>query len=344
MLRTSISLSPEPSVALQATTDGILGGELVYAELKRVATLSRRYIERNDHTVAVSIFRDVMSGTDFEATYARMERVHPFVDLVQKQECLWHETMILQMALVSYFKLQIFYGSPALGRIPNPGNMIDVIERLKHLYSRKAHLNRVWIDIDLTLSRTAQSFSSSSHRSALLMKALGLANQYSTAHEFKTAQGLFELRLTFSDLFRSFQSGVKSEIESWMEQHKFRIQNTPSKPPCLPWSRRHVHQTNYYSALFSIPPPSEARLQPEHLHRLLRQFSNNHKLDSSTPPPARAISAPSFLEHNKRIKVIHIDSGEERGFTSSSSRSYRYGVSISDSDVPWIDLSRYMAQ
>jgi hypothetical protein len=103
---------------------------------------------------------------------------------------------------------------------------------------------------------------------------------------------------------------VKSEIESWMEEHEFRIQSTPSEPPCLPWSRQHVHRTNYYYELFSNPSPSEARLQFEHLHRLLKQFSNNNNLDSRAPTPARAISAPSFPERNKRIKVIHIDSRE----------------------------------
>lgn len=43
----------------------------------------------------------------------------------------------------------------------------------------------------------------------------------------------------------------------------------------------------------------------------------------------------------KKVKVINLDTEEESGFTTSSTRSYRCGVRMSDTDVPGIDLSRY---
>lgn len=44
------------------------------------------------------------------------------------------------------------------------------------------------------------------------------------------------------------------------------------------------------------------------------------------------------------LEVADLDTETDTGFTTSSTRSYKYGVTMSDSDVPGIDLSRYLNQ
>jgi hypothetical protein len=67
------------------------------------------------------------------------------------------------------------------------------------------------------------------------------------------------------------------------------------------------------------------------------------------------LKAPDRPAENKEVgfinlytstesEVIKPDTSTENGFTTGSTRSYRFGVSMSDSDVPGIDLSKYMAQ
>jgi hypothetical protein len=47
---------------------------------------------------------------------------------------------------------------------------------------------------------------------------------------------------------------------------------------------------------------------------------------------------------NNVSRGSNFDTETESCFTTSSTRSYKYGVSMSDSDVPGIDLSKYMVQ
>ena len=46
----------------------------------------------------------------------------------------------------------------------------------------------------------------------------------------------------------------------------------------------------------------------------------------------------------KRAEIMNLETDEESGFTSNTSMSYKYGITISESDVAGIDLSRYLAQ
>ena len=45
---------------------------------------------------------------------------------------------------------------------------------------------------------------------------------------------------------------------------------------------------------------------------------------------------------NGRVETINLSTDTDSGFTSGSTRSYKYGVTMSDSDIPGIDLSKYV--
>jgi hypothetical protein len=71
--------------------------------------------------------------------------------------------------------------------------------------------------------------------------------------------------------------------------------------------------------------------------------TNSIRSQQSVLGLCRARRAP-LPKRKEGLKVVDLESETDTGFTTSSTRSYRYGVTFSDSDVPGIDISRYLVQ
>jgi len=74
------------------------------------------------------------------------------------------------------------------------------------------------------------------------------------------------------------------------------------------------------------------------------QGSNNIDTDEESELPAIPTTRrrPLLVKQNKRAETINLSTDTDTGFTTSSTRSYKYGVTMSDSDVPGVDISKYM--
>lgn len=46
----------------------------------------------------------------------------------------------------------------------------------------------------------------------------------------------------------------------------------------------------------------------------------------------------------KRVEIVNLEIDEESGFTSNTPMSYKYGITMSESDVPEINISSYLVQ
>jgi hypothetical protein len=76
----------------------------------------------------------------------------------------------------------------------------------------------------------------------------------------------------------------------------------------------------------------------ERLYKILISYCKNFRFSKLKLGEARR------LVQNNVSKGVNFDTETESGFTTSSTKSYKYGVTMSDNDVPGIDLSKYMVQ
>ena len=336
-------------------------GFSTYWEMKEIATRARNYIEKQRRSAAVLLYKRVIINawvilrgvlyTDFMRV---LEEMLPLSRVVKRQCYLEHELAVLQLVIAGYFKLQVSAEHPSLWA---SGGIIGVVKRLRGIHNATSSflgedLNQKLRSLTQNLDYFPDSCFYREQQDELLFQALDLANCYSLRGEFEIAGELFQLRNIPSRgcVMPALETNHRrTRAEEWFEQHQQRChgwQSVSSRPRVQPGD-----------VIIEAPPSTksgDAFLASEHQEWLDVQIVRLYQSLFKDCKQERVLTAPGRSEENEEVgfinlytstesEVINPNTSTESGFTMGSTRSYRFGVSMSDSDVPGIDLSKYMA-
>ncbi|PMD25497.1 hypothetical protein NA56DRAFT_642488 [Hyaloscypha hepaticicola] len=330
---------------------------LACPKLVPIATLAQNLIKSKQHSAAVSLYKGVIVRTWvlFNVNKCMKDRISLDDVPLCSPTILGHEKAILQIVIASYLKWQSLADIPSAATSNRIYSVIDCLRSIGNPKSSPLDeaVDRKLLSLKRTirgpLGRSAYQF-----RSELRSCALDLADCYSQREEFEAAEALFILRL-----------GIRAPgnvpyltfAEQIYEQYRRRRYSCPYKPRVRPWS-----MVNWSP----LPPSSLSLGEIDLLVTWFCQgaiFKRKEMFSSSTIFGSETDTGftSSFLRPNldcsrgtarrtplpKRkegLEVVDLDTETDTGFTTSSTRSYRYGVTMSDSDVPGIDLSRYLVE
>lgn len=358
---------------------------LASPELEPSAALAKKFIESQQHSAAVSLYKGIIVRTCalFNESECMKDRVSLDDLLLCSPKPLGHEKAILQILIASYLKWQLAADISSAATSHRFSNVIGYLQSKGNPKPSPLDeaVNQKLLSLKHTikggLGRSAYQF-----RRQLLSHALDLADYYSQREEFEAAEALFNLRLGIRT--PSTPGNVPylkiCEAEHQYEQHRRRRYSCPYKPRVRPWSMANwsplppnSHSRTWREIDFLVTgfcqrvilkakklQQSRAKHDANRLP-LLKRKENFSKSIISALETDTGFTTSSFIRRNleyslgtarrtplpKRkegLEVVDLDTETDTGFTTSSTRSYRYGVTMSDSDVPGIDLSRYLNQ
>jgi hypothetical protein len=334
-------------------------GSLSYWKMKEVATLARDYIEKQQHSAAVLLYKRViinawvvLRGVLYTDFMRLLEEMLPFSRVVKRQCYLEHELTVLQLVVTGYFKLQLSAENPSVGA---SRRILGVVQRLRCIHNSKSSFLREDLNRKLrSLTQTVHDHNFNGFFNdgrqycvdrrfcdELLFHVLDLANCYSLRGEFEIARELFQLRSIPSRDFvmPTFATNHRrSRGEEWFEQHQqrcHRCQRLFTRPRVQPWDVITEAPLNTKSGDALLASEYQEGLEVQ-IERLCRSLFKDCKLGWLPKVPDRPAE-------NKEVGFINLYTSTGSGSPTGSTRSYRFGVSMSDSDVPGIDLSMYMA-
>jgi hypothetical protein len=211
--------------------------------MKEIATLARSYIEKQQHSAAVLLYKRVIinawgvGGVLSPAFTHILEGILRFSSVVKRQCYLKHELAVLQLVVAGYFKLQLSAENPSLLASVR---ISGVVQRLRGIHNATSSflgedLNQKFRSLTRTVNGHLDNhFYQDRHfRDLLLFNALDLANCYSLRGEFKIAGELFRLRSIRSSCFvmPTFKTNHRrTRAEEWFEHHQRWQQSVLSKP------------------------------------------------------------------------------------------------------------------
>jgi hypothetical protein len=340
-------------------------GFLTYFEIKEIATLARNYIEKQQRSAAVLLYKRViinawvvLRGVIYTDFMRVLEEMLPFSRVVKRQCYLEHELAVLQLVIAGYFKLQLSAERPSSRA---SGGISGVVQRLRGIHNATSSFLGEDLNQKLrSLTQTVNGHLLDNHFNLdrhfcdlLLFNALDLANCYSLRGEFKIAGELFQLRSIPSSGFvmpAFVTNHRRTRVEEWFKQHQQRChrwQSVLSRPRVQPWDVITEPPLNTKSgdALLESEYREGLDVQIERLCQSLFKDCKQRRVLKAPDRPAENKEEVGFINlyTSTESEVINPDTSTESGFTMGSTRSYRFGVSMSDSDVPGIDLSKYMA-
>jgi hypothetical protein len=364
---------------LPLKTDEPLQSSSIYQEMEYISALARTCIEEQTSSGAVFIYTQMIvlsSRLLKESMYPdfmpAMKNGSPFSPIVKNKEYLDHEATLLQIVIAGYFKLQLSNETPLL---PTSLKMMGVIRRLRDIHSMQTYY---WEPLDhklQSLTQTLRYYSSADlslfphqFRNELLFHSLDIATCYSSLyHDFEVAEMFFQFRhhpLSNWKMMGSHVGLLMSENRRWevskaierYKMHQSRRDVGPNKPRVRPWDIRPTNSTPYVTASTLLLSDELVRLPMERLYKSLIRHCKDFQLsklklrEAHLVQEARRLAQEAHLAQEARLVQIfpiresNFDTETEGGFTSSSARSYKYGVTLSESDFPGIDLSKYTVQ
>ena len=224
-----------------------------YWEIKEIATLARNYIEKQQRSAAVLLYKRViinawvvLRGVIYTDFMRVLEEMLPFSRVVKRQCYLEHELAVLQLVIAGYFKLQLSAERPSSRA---SGGISGVVQRLRGIHNATSSFLGEDLNQKLrSLTQTVNGHLLDNHFNQdrhfcdlLLFNALDLANCYSLRGEFKIAGELFQRRSIPSSgcVMPTFETNHRrTRAEEWFEQHQQRChrgQSVLSKPRVQPW-------------------------------------------------------------------------------------------------------------
>jgi hypothetical protein len=335
-----------------------------YRQMELVTTLAKSFIGFVEDSNAVSFYKRVIMGSCLLLN--ENEYRSPMVSLECLLLCsatyLGHEQVILQIVIAGYLKMELASESPSAVA---SRRLLGMMKRLRVI--RNAMLCPVDEDVDqklLSLTQTIKWYFEQfayQFRHELLPHALGLAKHYWEREEFEAAQTFPRLKLTPGSILSLSRHMAKAE-QSYMQHPRrrySRLKSSRVEPGSMP-------------NLQTLPPNSSLLLREKEIDFLVtslyqsligraEQFDDAHRtplvkskgsvkvtnLDTGTDTGfatnsirrrqselglVRTRRAP-LPKKKEGLELTDLDTETDTGFTTSSTRSYKYGVTMSDSDV-----------
>jgi hypothetical protein len=291
-------------------------GSFSYWEMKEIATLARNYIEKQQHSAAVHLYKrviinalGVLGGVLYPDFTHILEGILPFSRVVKRQCYLEHELAVLQLVVAGYFKLQLSAENPS----PSASHgILGAVKRLRRIHNATSSFLREDLNQKFrSLTQTILDYFPDSvfyrerqFRDELLFHALDLANCYSLRGEFEIARELFQLRSIPSRgcVMPAFVTNHRrTRAEEWFEQHQQRChrwQSVLSKPRVQPWDVITETPLNTKSGDALLASEYQEGLDVQ-IERLCQSLLKDCK-------QGRLLKAPDRPAENKEVGVINL--------------------------------------
>jgi hypothetical protein len=327
-----------------------------YWAMKDIAHLAKSRIEERDYSTAVSIYEQVITdgwGLGWSLRHSGLvsgpEHSSVFSQILKREDYLDHEATVFQIYLADFFKRCLCPDNDVLFLVET--SVQDVIKRLRRSPKITTYPFRDLYEQQLqSLSENNLKFLLEDHELwyDLLDHAFALANCFSMNGEFETAETLFQIGLNprydkIVAAFPAYYASVEAKIlrrvckeKQRYKQHQQRWNGAPYKTRVRPWNTLPATSLR----VEDLTEPDMEELNSQIIIRRACQRSRNFTGD----PPSFGMDifeASGFRRNENRLEVINLTE-TARSVRTSSTKSYKYGVTLSDSGVPGMDLSKYL--